>query len=284
MVLIYLALLARILMAGYEKLVVKKLGHQSDSLSATFLFFSLATLFLLPCIFFVPFPQDFSFLRYALLSSFIYSIADLFYLKSLSEGEVSLVGPLYNINVFFVLVLTVLFLGEAFSLVKVLGILLLFYGASFLNKQKNILFSLKALFQDPACRWMIACSLMTAMGRTIDGFSVQKIHPIHYAFCLYVFISLFLFSYIFFTRKLKTTWRLLKQKTSAAVQSGGLNSLSYLCALYTFTKLEVSVAEPISMLSVVVTVILAHFMFREKIKSRLLAAVIMILGAWLLFL
>ena len=71
----YLALIGRILMLGYERIVVKQLGNQSDSVGATFLFFSIATLFLAPILFFVETPADWTYLKWIFLASAIYSVA-----------------------------------------------------------------------------------------------------------------------------------------------------------------------------------------------------------------
>ncbi len=284
MIIAYLALLGRIVLLGYERIVVKKLGDQADSESASFLFFAIASLFLFPLIFFVTAPAGYGFLQYVALSSFVYSIAFVLYVKSLSIGEASLVSPLYNFNVFFLLILTSIFLGESFSIFKIIGLLLLVYGASFLNKRQNIFLSLKSLFKDKAPLLMIVASLLIAIGRTIDGFVVQEVSPIIYALYIYTGISLFTLIYILFTRKLKNTISLLKEKPKIAVTAGAVNAFSYLFLLVAFTQIDVSIAEPASMLGMIVTVILANVVFKEKIKDRLVAVLIMLVGAWLLFL
>jgi transporter family protein len=278
----YLALLGRVLMLGYERIVVKQLGTNSDSVGAAFLFFSLATIFLLPTLFFVPLPEDWGFMLWVILAAAIYSNTFVLYVRSLSLGEASLVGPLYNFNVFFLLILTSVFLKESFTILKFAGIFLLFYGTSFLNRQTNPVKSLKALFSDRACQLMILCSFLMAFGRTIDGYAVQTVSPIFYSFALYFMISLFLLSYILLKRRWKFTVELLKSKPVPSSVAAFINAYSYLLLVIAFTRIDVSIAEPASMLSMIVTVILAHFIFREKIKDRIVGVIIMIMGAWLL--
>lgn len=279
----YLALLGRIVLLGYERIVVKKLGHEAESLSSAFLFFFLATLFLLPFTFFANFPTSFDFLKFVMVSGFVYSFAFWLYAKSLAEGEASLVSPLYNFNVFFLLLLTVIFLGESFTPLKIAGLALLIYGASFLNRQQNIMASLKALFTNRACLYMIAASCLIAVGRTIDGFVVQEVDPIIYATAIYAAISFFLFLYQLPREKLQHTMELFKKRTKTALLAGAVNAYSYLLLLFAFTGLEVSVAEPASILGVVITVVLAGRIFKENIKERIIGVAIMVLGAWLLF-
>jgi transporter family protein len=68
-----------------------------------------------------------------------------------------------------------------------------------------------------------------------------------------------------------------------SVFSGTVNAYSYILLLFAFTVIPVSVAEPVSMLSMIVTVILAKYIFQERIRNRIIGAVIMLAGAWLLF-
>lgn len=280
----YFALLGRIFLLGYEKIIVKKLGDNSNSVAATFLFFLTATLFLLPFIFIIKKPENYNFLIYILFSSFVYSIAFVLYVKSLSEADASLVGPLYNFNVFFLLLLTAIFLNEKITIYKIIGLILLIYGASFLNKQQNFYYSLKILFKERATYLMIISSFLIAAGRTIDGFVVQKIAPLNYAFYLYLFITMFLLMFLIVKRNLYYAITLFKEKPKIAFVSGSVNAFSYFMLLIAFTKIDVSVAEPMSMLSMIVTVILAHFIFKENIKNRIIGVFIMIIGAWLLYL
>jgi transporter family protein len=278
----YLALTGRILMLGYERIVVKQLGQDSDSVGAAFLFFSIATVFLIPVLFFIDMPTDWSFLTWVFLAAAIYSNTFVLYVRSLSLGEASLVGPLYNFNIFFLLILTSIFLGEEITWLKIGGIFLLFYGTSYLNKQKNPVKSLKALFRDKACQLMILCSFLMAFGRTIDGYAVQTVSPVFYSFALYFMISVFLLIYILIRGRWGFTIKLLKEKPVPSSIAAFINAYSYLFLVIAFTKIDVSIAEPASMLSMIVTVILAHFIFGEKIRDRLMGVVIMILGAWLL--
>lgn len=282
MTLAYLTLLGRIILGGYERIVVKQLGQRSNSEGAAFLFFAVATLLLLPLLLLVDMPSNYGFLPLVLLSSFIYAIAFALYVKSLSIGEASLVSPLYNFNVLFLLILTAILLGESITLFKVIGILLLIVGASLLNRQKNLLRSLAALFKDRACLMMILCSILMAIGRTIDGFVVQDVPAVIYAFCIYTGISLFLLIYLLLVKKTGETLSLLRSRPKVAVVAGAVNAYAYVLLLLAFTQIDVSVAEPASMLGMIVTVVLARLIFKEEIGRRLVAVVVMIAGAWLL--
>jgi transporter family protein len=280
----YLALLGRIVMLGYERIAVKKIGDNAESVGGAFLFFATASICILPFVFLGEMPKNVGFMKYAIASSFVYSFAFWLYVKSLSIGEASLVSPLYNFNVFFLLLLTVTFLDETFSIFKIFGLMLLIYGASFLNRKINIFRSLQSLFMDKACLYMLGASVLLAIGRTIDGFVVQRIDPIIYTFVIYALISLFLLSYHIPTNSFRKTYILFRRKPGICFIGGAVNVYSYLLLLYSYQAIEVSIAEPASMLSMVVTVVLAGRIFRENIRQRLIGVSIMVAGTWLLFL
>ncbi|HUU26687.1 MAG TPA: DMT family transporter [archaeon] len=282
MLLAHLALIGRILLIGYERIIFKQLGENSGSVETVFLIFSTGTVLLLPFLFFAEAPPDYGFLYFSCFAGLVYTLQTVLYIKSLSLGEASLVTPLYYFNVFFLLVLTTVFLGEPLTIVKIAGILLLVYGSTFLNRQQNIFHSLKALARDKACRFMIASSVLVAVGRTVDGFVVRRIHPLVYTFSLCLVTCLFLFVYLAATGRLGKAFLMFKEKRGRAVTAGAVDCYSYLLLMFAITRIEVSVAEPSTMLGLIVTVVLAHFVFRERIRERLVGAAIMIAGAWLL--
>ncbi|MDD2714957.1 MAG: DMT family transporter [Candidatus Wallbacteria bacterium] len=279
----YLALLGRILLLGWERIVVKSLGEKADSRVVAFHFFGIATLLMLPFVFFTARPSDYYFLIRVCISSLVYSASFSLYVKSLSMADASLVSPLYNFNVFFLLILTTVFLGESLTIYKIAGMSLLVYGASFLSRQRNLLLSLGALFKNRACLMMIVSSCLIAVGRTIDGDTVKSVSPLIYATCLYAGISLVLFLVVVISGRRSEIISLVRENPWTVLAAGAINSYSYLFLLISFTRIDVSVAEPSSMLSMVVTVFLARLIFREEIRERLIGVIIMIIGAWVLF-
>lgn len=279
----YLALAGRVLLTGYERIIFKQVGTGSGSEESVFLIFTTGTLLLAPFGLLVEWPSDWSFLWISALASLAYVVQTVFYVKSLSHGEASLVAPLYYFSVFFLLVMAVVFLGESFGPAKICGLVLLVYGASFLHRRQSILHSLQALATDRACQFMIISSLLVALGRTLDSFMMRSVHPLVYTITLCLFTDLFLFVWLALTGKLGAACEMFRSKLRVGALAGAVDCYSYLLLLIAITRIEVSVAEPASMLGMVVTVILAHFIFGEQIRRRLVGVVVMFLGAWLLF-
>lgn len=281
----YFALLGRILLIGIEKIAIKELAEEDNNLIVTFLFFFLALFFFLPFVIFSKKPNDFSFLKTTIITSLIYTNSFILYVKSISISEVSLVAPLYNINVFFLIILTSIFLDEKITILKIIGLILLIYGSSFLNRQENLFLSIKVLFKDKGSKIMILSSLLIAIGRTIDG-QVTKtgVSPLFYSFFLYLFITIILFFIILLTKKSKGVNLLLRKKPLLSILAGMVNAYSYLFLLIAFKNIDVSLAEPSTMLGTIITLILSKYIFKEDIKYRLIGVLIMILGTCLIFL
>ena len=176
MILAFTVLGGRVIFLGLERIIVKKLGTGADGVSTAFIVLGLSAIFLS---FFAIAPdmQFYPGLWLSPVSGLLYSIAYILYSRALSTGEVSLVSPLFNFNLLFLIFLTYIFLDEPVTLLKIVGILLMVYGISFLNRQRNILLSLRAVLYDHACRMMFTSSLLIAFGRVIDGYSMRDISP-----------------------------------------------------------------------------------------------------------
>lgn len=284
MILAYIALIGRIIMLGFERIVVKKLGTGANPSAALMLFVGLAALFLFPFAIAIILKGniDWLFLKYVATSSLIYAFAFLLYIKSLAEGEASLVAPLSNFNILFLLFLSIIFLSETLSVSKVVGFLVLLYGATFLNKQKNIYSSVKALLIDRPCQMMMISSLLVAVGRVIDKGNSTSASPVLYSFFLYLFIAIYLGFFMFLKGTAKKVFILFKDRPWVSLISGFINAYAYLCLLVSFKSIEVSIAEPLSMLSMVVTVILSSILLGEDIRYRIKGVIFMFVGAWFL--
>jgi transporter family protein len=124
---------------------------------------------------------------------------------------------------------------------------------------------------------------MIAAARVTDGYIVRKVPPILYALAGSATMLFYLLVYALWRNKIPGAIHLVREKPLVSLASGFVNAYSYILMLVAFTVIQVSVAEPTSMISMIITVILAKYVFGEQIRSRLVGAVIMLVGAWLLF-
>lgn len=280
----YFALALRVILLGFERIIVKKLGSHQTSVGSTFWYFFIATIILTPFLLLESVPASWSFLWLAAFSAAINTVTFWLYVKSLAEGEASLVTPLINMNAFFVLVLAMLFLGEEITIMKVFGICIMIYGLAFIGNHGHLISSIKALLHSKPCRYMIIASVFLAVGRTIDAYAARNAPPLTYGWFMFAFTSITIMLMEFPTHAIRKTILLLKKRPFLAIGAGATNAFTFLLFLIVVQKIDLSVIEPIVMLSSVVTVFAASFVFHENIKERIKGVIIMSLGAWLLFL
>ncbi|MHA2060517.1 MAG: EamA family transporter [Candidatus Ranarchaeia archaeon] len=285
MVIALLALSIRIILLGFERVFLKMMGlkaREDQSIVVTVVFFGFGAIVLLPLAV-LPLLNSLDGIFNAAISSVFYAVGFVFYSASLRRGDVSLVSPLYNFNLVFILGFSVFFLGESFTPFKVLGLVLMFFGLSYLEKGNNIITSLKNVFTQRSCQLMVIASLFISCGRIIDGFTVQSANPLTYAFFIYLFVTIYLLAVLSLRKKHIEIVELVRTAPKLSLASGAVNGLSYLALLIAFTAIEVSIADPASTLNIFIAMLLAARLLKEEVKQRLFATVIIVLGVLFLF-
>lgn len=275
----FLYLLLRILLLGLERIFLKK-NEEDNSTAVSSLFFLIAALALSPGLFWVD-TWSFSpkYLLFAILSSSFYAVGFFAYVRAISIGEISLIASLYNSSIFWLMILGLLFLGDHVTIVRILGGVIMFLGVILLypGSLKTKLMELK---NSRASLLMIFGSVFIALGRTIDSYVISEfIDPILYSFLINLFIGILLLLALLIKGD---RWALASLNKKPLLAAGIVNGWSYLLLLLAIGILEVTVAEPASLLSVFVTAILAKYYLGENIEQRMVGIVTMIIGAIIL--
>ncbi|MEN7721931.1 EamA family transporter, partial [Clostridioides difficile] len=90
--------------------------------------------------------------------------------------------------------------------------------------------------------------------------------------------------FLAFKKKQKIICEIFTNKKGLSILSGAINGYSYLALLIALNNLELSIAEPFSQVSMIITLILAHFIFKENIKEKIPGSILILIGGWLLLL
>ncbi|MBI5223593.1 EamA family transporter [Candidatus Micrarchaeota archaeon] len=264
----WLFLLGRILFLAYERILVKKLGSGVSPLVAGFFFFFVGALFMLPFIFLFELPSllltDLSFFPYALLSGSLLCIADFFYIYALSKERVSLIVPLYNFNLLFLLAFSVLFVHDSFSFSKLLGVIIVIIATFLLQRSSFPSFS-EALKSKPVLAILLS-GLLFALLRSVDALSFKTLSPppILYAVIMYLVASAGYLLILVIQNQLHNLQKFVSHRPILCLQSGFVNGFSYLFLLFAIGEIQVSIAEPIAMLSLPLSVFLAQRELKES--------------------
>jgi len=270
----------RIILLGYERIAGNKISKGSPTFVAAwgFFFFSFLSFF--------PFLNTITWeiLMKSLVSGSIYSISFSLYTYALGHEDASVIAPLYNLNAIFLVILASIFLGETFSIKRLIGAILMIYGVSFLKKGENVVVSYTNIIKSKGAVAMIVSSLLMAVGRIIDRKVTISLSPLGYSVGIYLVISTYILIYGVATgSRISDYTNLIKQKWLYLILGGICNAYSYVALLKAFNYFGVSVAEPLSMLSVFVTMFFAKVFLKERIGVRLLAAVLLFVGSILIY-
>lgn len=281
MVLGYLALTMRVVLLGSERIFLKRL-ERFDSVAVASMFFLLAGVLLSPVVFFIPedaYMIPLTTFGLALLSSTSYAFGFFAYVKAISVGDTSLVAPLYNSSILWLMVLGLIFLDEDVTILRAIGGLTMFvgvfylYGGSIGEKLKEIKSSQSSIL-------MIAGSLFIALGRTLDTFIIRSVNEVLYAWLTNFLIGfILLVSLVFRKRYFADLKHIFRSEPQQLFLASLANGWSYLFLLIAIQNLQVTVAEPVSLLSTFVTALLAKRVLKEKVEERLIGMVIMVFGA-----
>jgi len=275
----------RVVLLGLERPLGKKtvLGYSTQTGGA--IFFGIAALALLPTLAVYSCfhrPAGWAFLGFALLTASLFMVPFVFYLKALQHGEVSVITPLYSLGTLVVFFLPICFQSERFSWAKLAGALLIFLGTFFLRPGSNPLQSLRNLATDRGAQFIVLNTLLIGVIRLIDNYSAD-LEPVFYAISCATFNGLFFTGAVWVTGRWGELKRLYRERTKLAWVNGVVNGYAYFTLLVALgLGLDMSVAEPVGNLGMVLAVVLGHYMFGEQIRARLAASLLMILGVFLL--
>lgn len=270
----------RIILLGYERIAGKKISQGNNELLSSWGFFTTSFLMMAPFFY----TLNFEIFKIALISGTIYAMSFFLYVYALNNEDASIIAPLYNINVIFLIITTAIFLDEKITIFKVVGSLLMLYGVSYLKKDKSLIESYKNIGRSKGAVAMLISSGLMAIGRTIDGYFVKDISPVGYSVGIYLVVSLYftILTLIKF-KSIKPHLTLIKNKKYDMLAGGFTNAYSYIALLNAFKYIDVSIAEPVSMVSSLVTAFFAKYIFKEKVSLRVIGTIILIAGAFVIY-
>ena len=211
----------------------------------------------------------------ALTAGVMWTLASLLRFKSYELTDVSIRSPLGKVNVILILIMSVIFLGETLTMQKLVGTMLIFFGAIILVlKGRRIEFTrgIKITFFSV---------FFASIAIIIDKASLAYFLPSVYGFLQYLLPAIFI-TPLALQRKKEVKNVFAKTRTTLFTMVV-LGALGYFATLSAFKLTDASNVFPITQLSAVVAVLGGYFFHKEKgIGKRLIGAVIMIAGSILI--
>lgn len=199
-------------------------------------------------------------LKYALLSGILFFMAYMFFLKSLSEGSVSINSVIFRLSFIITSVFAVLFLSESLSLIKITGFLFAVLAIVSFSLQKDsrtlnssVIYSLLAMF-------LFGTGMFLWKMGAIEGAS-----PVNYFIVQFLSFSTLAFILLKISEKKLNLGRHIIQY---APFCGFLQAVANILILKSLETSAVTIIAPIIQLSFIVTAIMAILIIKEKLTLR----------------
>ena len=203
-----------------------------------------------------------------------------FYVRAFRLSDASLVAPIVLVTPVFLLVTSPLMVGEHVSPVGAFGVIVSVFGSIFLALSEpgaTRRLSLLAFLRDPGVHAMAITALLWSITANLDKLGVQASAPLLWIALLSIAIA----------GASIVMWLILPHQPLRlrslryAFVAGATNAVGNASQMYALTVLFVPYVIAIKRMSALFTVIAGGVMLRENIRSRLLAAAIMLIGATL---
>jgi drug/metabolite transporter (DMT)-like permease len=204
-----------------------------------------------------------------------------FLVQALQKGDLSVLGPINSYKSVVGIIIGIFLLGEIPNVWGIAGIVLIIYGSYFVLDTTTERFSW-ALLRKPEIQYRIFALVLTA----IEAVFIKKIILASSAVIAFISWSWFgtLFSFL-----LLIPYRLKLKVEMRKITSQDIPRYLYLLTcigvmqfttIYTFDHMPVGYALSLFQLSIIVSVLLGHHVFREKdVRKKLAGSAIMIIGS-----
>ncbi len=262
----------------------KKALEQIDEFVITFgiRFFAGTIIFLVIFLFEIEGGIDENFLFLALIGGLVCTLATIFALKGLKNGDLSLVSPIVTFTPLFLLITSPIIINEFPSFLGVLGVLLIFIGSYILNISKlkiGYLEPIISLSKNKGVRYMFLASIIWSIGSNIDKLGVTASSPLIWSASINFLSAIMIFPFAI-KRIALLKVGIPRRYLFIAPLIGIVAALSSIIQLYAIGFILVIYVISLKRLSVVFQVLFGRFLFQEKdFKERFAGVIIMTIGA-----
>lgn len=287
-IMLLIAIVCRIIVNPLSNVLQKKITQQNQHP----LFINFFTYLVLACIsiyFIYDYPLqrlDSDFWTYSIIGGVIGALGNGFIVKALEKGDLSVLGPINAYKAIIGMLFAFLIMGELPNKWGILGMLLIIIGSYFVLDTSNERFSWK-IFKKPEIQYRLWALVLTGIQAATDKHVIQHSN-LKLAFASWsIFGAIFSFLFILLTPiQVMTEFAKMNKKIITQfmllVCTVGIMLIS---TNYTLLNMPVAYALALFQLSIILSVILGHRIFKEgHLIKKLLGAFIMVSGSVLIIL
>lgn len=228
-------------------------------------------------------PLNATFWWAAIATSILNVIGIIFLMKALSIGELSLTMPFLSFTPVFLILTSVLMLGEFPNLIGIAGIFLITAGAYVLDIKSNggIIGPFQAFLKNKGGQLTLLVAFIYAISSNLDKITVQNSDPFTRNLIVLALMALMLFLLVQFKSEQKLT--AIKPKLGILLIAGFFATLTLLAQMTALTMNIVPYIISLKRTGALFSVILGFIAFKERnIKPKLLGSILMVIGVILI--
>lgn len=240
--------------------------------------------FLVPALFFYPFPEIRPAFWPALFAGgFLNVLATVLYMKALKYGDLSVSVPMVTFTPVFLLVTSPFILGEFPGVWGLAGIGLVVVGSYTLNireKKRGFWIPMKALISEKGPRYMLMVALIWSITSNIDKIGILNASVLIWVLAIDAFGSFFLLPMVLVRRR-RSAGCSAPLRLKNLFLLGGIVSLRSIFQMTAISLALVAYVISIKRSSAIFAIIFGYLVFRERgIRERMMGAVFMVTGVF----
>lgn len=208
---------------------------------------------------------------FLILSGISTSLLWLCYFKALQLGNVSKVMPIDKTSIVLTLILSMIFLGEKITIIKIISMMLILFG---------IILTINKIQKDEKSNLWIIYALLTAVFTStttiISKIGLTNVESSLATFLRTIVVFMIMFFVVLFKKKFKYFKNLNRNNLKYIILSGISTFFSWLCYFKALQNNDASVVFTVEKMSLVVACVLSYFFLKEKITRKMLFGIIVI--------
>jgi len=251
--------------------------------ACSLMFFSLV--FLLPMLFFIGIPRFTSQFWVALfVGGSLNVVAIILFMKAIKASDLSLTIPMITFTPLFLLITSPIMLGEFPSLLGLFGVILIVAGSYIMkikHMKKGFFAPFGALIKEKGPRLMLLVAFIWSITSNFDKMGVINSSPMFWVASTGIFMTIVMLPIMLF--KSKNVISKIKSGYKVLVPMGFFGVAASIFQMTAVSMTLVAYVISIKRTSVIMSVLLGHFLFKEKgLKERLIGVILMVLGVVLI--
>lgn len=211
---------------------------------------------------------------FLILSGISTTLLWIFYFKALDTGDVSKVTPIDKTSIVITLILSMIFLHEKITIIKVISIIFILIGTLLTVNKKTT--------NEKDNKWIlysILTAIFTSTTTIISKIGLNDIDSVLATFIRTVIVFIILMFIVIIKKKYVYLKDISKKSLRYVIYSGITNTLSWLFYFASLKDGETSIVFTIEKLSIVVTILLSVIFLKEKLNRKQIIGIIIIVIA-----